>query len=231
MALFKSGIIASASGSAGGYTFSHNRGGMYIRNRSIPTNPNSGFQQVIRAALVSLTSKWGEVLTEAQRDAWTVYADQVLIPNSFGDPRAISGIAHYVRCNVSRIQAGLTRVDNAPTIFNLGDVTQPTIAGLTPPAALTVAFDNTDDWANEDGGALLVYVAPPRPQSVNFFKGPYRYAGMIEGDGSIPPTSPAAITTPFAYSATTAQRCNVTIRCSRADGRLSGNFQDRLDIP
>lgn len=229
--LFKSGIISSASGSAGGYVFAHNKGGMYIRNRSIPTNPSSSFQQVIRGAVIDLTAKWQELLTETQRIAWKVYADSVLLANPFGDPRAVPPLSHYIRSNVPRIQSGQPRVDDAPVIFNLGEVTLPGYAGLTPPTAATFSFDNTDNWANEDDSAMLIYVSPPKAQSVNFYKGPYRYAGLIEGDAITAPTSPAAITTPWAYSATVPQRSYAQIRVTRADGRLSGTFRLSIDIP
>jgi len=38
---FKSPILSQASGSIAGITFSHNRGGMYVRARAVPTNPGS----------------------------------------------------------------------------------------------------------------------------------------------------------------------------------------------
>lgn len=231
MALFKSGVISSASGSAGGYTYSHNKGGMYIRNRSIPTNPGSAYQMVVRNAVTTLTAKWQELLTPTQRDAWKVYADQVLLPNPFGDQRAVPALSHYIRCNVPRLQTGLPRVDNAPVVFNLGDATTPTYATLTPPTAATFTFDNTDDWANEDDAAMLFYISPPRPQSVNYFKGPYRYADKTDGDAVTPPTSPNAIVTPFIYSASAPQRSFAQVRVSRADGRLTGPFRLSIDIP
>ncbi|KKM06452.1 hypothetical protein LCGC14_1743870, partial [marine sediment metagenome] len=46
--LFKSGLITQGSGSIGGLTASHNRGGMYFRARTIPTNPATSFQTVVR---------------------------------------------------------------------------------------------------------------------------------------------------------------------------------------
>ena len=229
--LFKSAIVTAASGSIGGITASHNRGGQYLRARTIPVNPGSVFQQTVRDAVISLSAKWGELLTVAQRTAWEVYADSVPIPNALGDPRILTGMAMYVRSNVPRIQALLPRVDDAPQIFNLGDVTGPTYAGLTPPTAATIGFDAQDDWANEDDSAMLVYFSPPKMQSINYYKGPYRYAGPILGDVSLPPTTPAALTTPFTYSAASPQRSFAQIRVTRADGRLSGPFRPQISIP
>ena len=230
--LFKSALVTAASGSLGGLVASHNRGGAYLRARTIPVNPGSVFQQTVRDAVISLAAKWGELLTVAQRTAWEVYADAVPIPNALGDPRVLTGLAMYVRSNVPRIQVGYPRVDDAPTIFNLGDVTGPGYDGLTPPLAVTISFDPLDDWANEDDSGMLVYISPPKMQSINYYKGPYRLAGTIDGITTpAPPTTPAAITSPFTYSALNPQRSFAQIRVSRADGRLSGPFRPQISIP
>lgn len=217
------GGVASASGSMGGMTFSRNAGGAYIRNRAVPVNPNSTFQQVLRGYVAQLTSLWSTTLTQAQRDGWEAYNVNVLLPNSLGDQRSIGALAHYVRSNVSRLQASEPRVDTAPVLFNLGDYTQPTITSITAPTALSLAFDNTDDWANEDDAALLVYGARGYNATINYFKGPYRYAGSVQGDAVTAPTSPAAITMPFTLQA--AQKSFIFGRVSRADGRLSSPFR------
>ena len=43
MAIMKTTIVGPLSGSFGGLTASHNRGGQYLRQRSTPTNPNSTY--------------------------------------------------------------------------------------------------------------------------------------------------------------------------------------------
>lgn len=217
------GGVASASGSMGGMTFSRNAGGAYIRNRTVPVNPASSFQTVLRGYVAQLTSLWSTTLTQAQRDGWEAYNLNVLLPNSLGDQRSIGALAHYVRSNVSRLQAGEPRVDTAPVLFNLGDYTQPTITSITAPTALSLAFDNTDDWANEDDAALIVYGARGYNPTINFFKGPYRFCGVVQGDSTTAPTSPAAITMPFTLQA--AQKSFIFGRVSRADGRLSSPFR------
>ena len=225
---FRGTIIGEASGSVASLTFSHNRGGQYIRQRAIPTDPATVFQQVVRQALSDLTSLWNDLLTQAQRDGWDQYALNVLIPDSLGEPRNIGGLGQYVRSNVPRIQAALARVDTAPVIFNLGPFTNPAVVSITAPTALSLSFDNTDAWANETGAAMLVYGSRGNNQTINFFKGPYRFAATIPGDDTTAPTSPAAITMPFTLAA--AQRAFVQVRVSRLDGRLSGVGQFRGDV-
>ena len=81
---FKGTLIGEASGSIASLTFSHNRGGQYVRQRTIPTNPNTVFQQAIRSLVSELTSRWQNTLTEAQRAAWDQYAVQVPLLDPLG---------------------------------------------------------------------------------------------------------------------------------------------------
>jgi hypothetical protein len=227
MAITKGTIVAQPSGAMGGIVFSHNRGGGYIRTRSIPTNPSSVFQQAVRNGMVVLSPRWGETLTAAQRAGWDVYAENVPIINRVGDPINIGGIGHYARSNVSRVQAGVgsfSIVDDAPTIFNLGTFTPP-VFGPTNVSTqqLVLTFDNTDDWANEDESAMFVYLSAPQGPATNFFKGPYRLSASIAGDSVTPPTSPAQVPLPFAV--VIGQKVFGQLRVSRADGRLTGPFR------
>lgn len=216
----KSAILTQASGSVGGLTASHNRGGMYFRSRAIPVNPATAAQVAIRNAMSVLATAWQETLTAAQREAWTTYAENVLLPDSLGEPRNVGGVGMYVRSNVPRIQVGLPRVDDGPTTFDQGTFTLPTpTVTAGSPATLSLVFDNTDAWANEDDAALLVYGSREQAASINFFKGPYRFGGMVEGDGTTAPTSPATPALPFAGTAGNAMFLQV--RVTRADGRLS----------
>jgi len=220
---FKGTIIGEASGSVASLTFSHNRGGQYIRQRAVPVNPGTVEQQSNRNSLAELTSRWQSFLTQAQRDSWDTYARNVQLPDALGEPRDVGGIAMYSRSNVPRLQVGLPRVDDAPTIFDLGEFTTPSIDSITPPTSLDLAFTNTDDWANEDDSAMIILASRPQSAAVNFFKGPYRLSGFIPGDGTTPPTSPATLTLPFVVA--TGQKLFIQGRVSRADGRLSSPFR------
>jgi len=222
---FKSQVYTEAAGSIGGITYSHNRGGMYTRCRAIPTNPATEFQQAVRGYVAQLTSLWQNTLTVGQRVAWDAYAELVPLPDKLGEPRNVGGLGMYVRCNVPRLQAGEPRVDDGPTDYTLGDYTPPNLGNATEAAQTAdLTFTTTDDWANEDDAAMLVYLSRGLSPAINFFKGPYRYAHKIEGDGITPPTSPATITVPFAI--TEGQKLFARVQVTRADGRLSSPFRD-----
>jgi hypothetical protein len=224
MALYKSPIFSSVSGSIKGITFSKNRGGQYVKGRSSPTNPNTTQQQTIRTILSDLSNLWVNTLSQADRNKWADYAANVPVTNRLGDSINLSGINMYVRCNSPRIQAGFARVDTAPVIFDLGSFTPVTIEATAAADGISVTFENTDDWANEDGGGMFIYAARPQNETINYFKGPYQFAGSIDGAAITPPAVPGGATSPFAFEI--GQKIFTRIQTVRADGRLSADSRD-----
>ena len=211
------------SGSLGGLTASHNRFGSYFRSRTIPTNPNSSRQNVVRSQLAALSQYWNATLTSTQRSQWDVYAAAVPWTNRVGQSVKLTGFNMFCRSNAALLQAGLTQVDDGPAILTLPE-TDPTLA-VTISAATqlaSVAYDNSLPWANEAGGALLISIGTPQAASRNYFGGPYRYAGLEAGSTPTPPTSPQTVTCPFTVQA--GQKVWCEARVVRADGRLSTRF-------
>lgn len=219
--LFKSPILGSVSGSIAGGTWSHNAGGMYIRSRAIPTNPNSVYQQAVRSRVSQLSNLWSSELTQDQRDAWDTYAVTAKITNPLGDQISISGFNHYIRSNVPRLQAGATRIDDGPTEAGNGAFTPVVFTADESTQLISVAYTNTDDWAAEVGSYLLVYGSRPKPPTINYCKGPYRYLGKVQGASPTPPTSPFTIAPAFPF--VEGQRIFCRVQVSRADGRLSSS--------
>lgn len=222
--LFKPLLGDQLSGSVGGIVASHNRGGTYFRQRAIPVNPNTIFQQAVRGFLATLTSLWNDLLTTAERAAWDLYATNVLIPNRLGDPRNIGGLGQYVRSNVPRLQVGLTRVDDAPIIFDLGPFTNPTFDTFVAATdVFNVNFTVADAWVSEDGAAMLISSSRSTNPTINFFQGPYRAVAPILGDSGAPPATPVVTLT--AFNIAVGNKTFIQIRISRADGRLTLPFR------
>jgi len=221
--LVKGSIVSAMSGKMGGIVASHNAGGQYLRQYSVPTNPSTIYQEAVRNAIATLTSRWTSVLTQDNRDQWAVFAANMTTTNPLGDTGLNPALSWYCACNVPRIQAGIAVVDAGPSTFTMATLTPPVATITAAGTTVSLAFTNTDAWANEAGGYLLVYASRPQSVGINFFKGPYRYSGKVTG-AATPPTSPATITLAFA-SGPTGSKQFFQVRCVRADGRISAPFR------
>lgn len=222
---FKSPVYSQASGSIAGLTYSHNKGGMYARARSIPTNGRSAQQQAIRNAITTLATRWGQTLTAGQRTAWETFAANVPITDTLGEPRNVTGLDWYVKANSYRIQSGVAVVDAGPVVFEMATATLPVPTIVAAGTTSSVAYTNTDAWAGEVGGYMLVYASRAQNGSINSSAGiSYRYAGKVSGAGT-PPTSPAVITLPFSIGPA-GSKMFFRFVALRADGRPSGPFRN-----
>lgn len=219
---FTSPVYSQTSGSIAGLTYAHNKGGLYSRARRVPVNPNTPQQVAVRDAVAASVARWKSTLTDAQRSAWEVYAANVPLVDTLGFPRNVSGMNQYVRSNVPRIQVGLAAVDDGPTDYSLALLTAPAYTVNAGADTVSVAYTNTDPWATAVGGSLLIYASRPQDTTINFFAGPYRFAGRVNG-AVVPPTSPAVITLPFPV--VVGQKVFFRAEATEADGRLSSAFR------
>jgi hypothetical protein len=219
---YKSHILSQGSGKIGGAVYSYNRGGVYIRAWRKPTNPNTSQQQAVRDALSLLQTRFANTLTAAQRLAWNTFATNVPITGALGDSVTLTGQQWYVKANVPRLQASVAAIDTAPVIFEMAALTTPVPTIVAAGTTVSLAYTNTDAWAGEVGGYLLLFASRPQNPTVNFFKGPFRFAGKVSGAGT-PPTSPSVITLPFPIGPA-GSRMFFRAVALRADGRPSPDF-------
>lgn len=182
MALFTPGpAVAAVSGSVGGTVFSHNKGGMYMRNRSIPTNPSTLAQQNTRARLATMSTAW-QTLTDDQRQAWEEYGRQNPTPNALGNPTIKSGSNWHIALNSRILQASGTIITvppvvAAPDAFTL--VTQDGDIGagdvdLTFAAALTA------------GNQIELFAAVTNSQGITYIKNQLRFITFSVVDQASP---------------------------------------------
>ncbi len=229
--LFKPLLGTDLSGKVGGIVASHNAGGAYFKAATIPTNPNTIQQQAVRTIMSALTVAWNSTLSAAERLAWEVYAVNVKLTNRIGEQVNVSGLSMFIRSNVARQQIGVDAVIAAPTTFNLGQLAKAQATGATEAGqTISIAFGATipvDPWISEAGSWLAVYVSKPQNASINFFKGPYRVAGSLQGDPT-PPASPLVVTVPFAITA--GQRLFTRSVVTYADGRFTSAIRDNAIV-
>lgn len=225
MALLKLGpAVSGISGSIGGTTFARNRYGAYARARTKPVNPNSPRQQLVRSAMSACRALWFVTATAVQRTGWALYAQNVSMVNKLGETVNLSGYNQFCRSTAAALNASKAPVLVPPTTFSLAE-TDSTLAceGDVSDQTVKVTFDNTKPWANEAGGSLLIYQGAPQDKTRNFFNGPWRYIGKVNGAVTPAPTSPASIPAGFAVNLN--NRCDIKARILRADGRLSNFFR------
>jgi hypothetical protein len=190
--LIESALATKLSGSLGGIVASHNRGGMYFRSRTTPTDPNTTLQQNIRGAIHSGSAHW-KSLTDDQRKTWSVYASQTPKDNRIGVPRTLSGFNWFLGQYVRRLNAGFTPRDEAPPGGGLTPVNFLKIDAFAAANNIDIYLDGNDPWATDAGAGLIVYISEPQPVTINWFRGPYRLAATVVSSGSAP-ASPASRT-------------------------------------
>lgn len=225
------------SGSLRGITASHNKGGLYFRGRTVPTNPATSYQTAVRAQFGALAQIWSDTLTQMERDAWDAYAAAVSWVDSLGQNIQLSGVNHFVRANTPRLQAdamlgtSLGRIDTAPAVQELGVAPAVNSALLAndvgPPNVITIQVEWTNDASYTDPDTVLLFLAAGRNAGIKFFKGPYILCGTELGTGAAitfdlfddtPNSSPYSDR--FGQPGV-GQRIFGYLRATMADGRLS----------
>lgn len=215
LAIFTSGpAVAAISGSVGGNTFSHNKGGAYVRQRSVPTNPTSERQTAVRTAFGTCASYWTD-LTASQQTAWAQYAATHPVLNALGQSVLISGLAMFCSCNARLIDAGESLV-----------VTPPAGDAPTAPATLTVApLDDESATYTYAGtvpadGFLVIYQTIPAPPGAD---PNFNQARLVEYVAAASATSPYSGSTRPAVAGQTA---NFYVAFLAPDGLVSAFLKD-----
>lgn len=241
---FKSQVFTQASGSIGGQTFSHNKGGMYTRARRTPTNPNTLRQQIVRSAVGGAANMWN-ALTDAQRAAWKLYGENVPVLNRLGDPIILSGQQQFIRTNsliasavntsanwTDPVPLALTPIAAAPTIFNTG-AAPASYTGYVAPGTdgLSIGINLTAEA--DDDGTLLIYFGRPQNPGRSFYKGPYQLGAYADVSATATQAALIISNADFADFATNIDNPPaaglwqpVRTVIVYDDGRVSQDFQD-----
>lgn len=185
---FRSHVFADVSGSLAGSTFAKNKGGLYTRARVAPVNPNTAAQVLVRGNLATLSALWASLLDDAQRTAWAAYAAATPLSNAFGDPLVLSGQQMFLKVNALAALTDLGVLDDAPTTPGLADLGGVTLTVTASSGNVRVDVTGDPQWIADDDGRLVVFQGPPQKPTINFFKGPFRFAFHAAGNTTTPPT-------------------------------------------
>lgn len=118
MASIRFNQIADARGSVNGTVYSRGIGGLYMKNRVSPINPQSTRQSAVRAQLSSLAASWRS-LTDAQRDTWKAQVENYPATNRLGETYIPSGYQLYMTINstLNAAEESLLTTPLAPASF------------------------------------------------------------------------------------------------------------------
>lgn len=116
MAKFTSGpVVAEIRGSIGGSTFSRNRYGAIIRNRTKPTVPTSEPFLLATARMTAASQAWQD-LTADQRAAWNTYAQTHPITGSLGEAQILTGHTTFAGIACRRALVGAGALEAPPVV-------------------------------------------------------------------------------------------------------------------
>lgn len=223
------GGILDATGSVGGQTHSRNRFGPYVRARTTPVNPATDRQTAVRSAAAILANRWSTVLTAAQRLTWTQYAAAITRTGGLGAQIKLTGFNHFVRSNIEAMVHSEAVLYGGPVNLTLPDQIVPISAVIDEATQMiAVTFDNSGAWASQATGVVFVYMSQPKTPGTSFIGGPYRFAGVIEGEAPGPVASPVSVAVPFVVAE--GQTIKVAFRVREEDARISDRFFHQSNV-
>lgn len=229
---FVSAFAGTMSGSLGGMTASRNRGGQYLRQRVVPTNPDTSPQSLVRSYLAAAVDYWSNSLDAAERLAWTTYAANVPTTDTLGNVLVLTGQQMFIRHAVVRARIGAEFVDAAPTIYDRGQpitgILNANDAAVDTLGVLTAALDTgvTQMAPTDSAGDIVLQIGRPVSPAVNYYSGPYCFVAATP----IPNAQSGEVLTAtpvdeFPYGdLTIGERRPVRVSVCYDDGRLSTAF-------
>lgn len=187
MAKVQFGVIATdLRQKIGGVVYARNRGGAYVRTKVTPINHHTAAQNTIRANMTTISKRWGSVLTDLQRLAWTNFAQAFPTTDQFNQTLILSGLAIYVRCNQTSMATAGGFIDDPPADQNVGHPKAFGIQTLTAPNILDLTDWNISDAA---GQYFALWATPPLSPGRNSFT-PFYHRFYIQ---LMPPPDPLSV--------------------------------------
>lgn len=207
--------LGELSGSIRGNVYSHNKGGAYVRGRTIPTNPTSVKQSAARSILATLSSQWSTI-TAGERAEWEIWAGANPVVNRLGQSFLRTGQQAFVGLNSRLLQAGATAILTPPATTAPGDLLT-LIVTATAPTGVSAAFTSTPLAA---GHRLLLWGTIPKSAGTN----PNRRQSRLIGYSAAAAASPAVFVSP--YPALVGNTSNFWAQVMDAAGQVSGGIKD-----
>lgn len=185
MALVKSSLLTELSGSIGGTTYARSRGGLYARNRTVPINPQTVAQGVVRSMFGSLSMAYN-ALNSGQKAAWEAFGQSIQFINRLGDAFNPSGRSAFMQLNQNLQLVGSATIDDPPssTVAPVMDIDWLTVL-VESDTGNIVTVDVTDTGPHAGDMTYQMKLSPPliaaRGQSYrNLNRGNTQFVGSFD---------------------------------------------------
>ncbi len=222
-------VVGQISGSIAGTTYSRNRYGQYIRNRSVPVASHTEYATNAKARLGAASEQWRN-LTNEERLSWQAWANNNPITDVLGQTRILAGNAAFNQIN-TRLQL------IGEEMLTLPPSDPPPLAPLPftiaphAPAPGTVgaelAFDQ-DPALNERWTQLYVTAAVVHSQGINYVENLLKFLGYYPNDEPEPSDSVAISNELFERFGVLEEGYKVVVYAARIDpdtGLLSSRYR------
>lgn len=194
--------------------------------------PQGSGQVNTRYHFGNLCHRW-TTLTAPQQAAWVTYAANTVMPQPPYQTTFITAAEHYMRTNTIRTHVGLSVIDAAPVIFDLGTTGGLTL-NLAREAGSTVyrmfwRIGSGAPWAINPNAAVIGRLAPGINRTAPTYRGPFANANVPKVFGTVPPLT--GFTFFSARRGRNGQLVTARIRVCEADGRTTPETEYQAILP
>lgn len=183
MAKILSQVDTVRRGSVGGITYTANRyAAIVARARTVPVNPNTGYQSTVREIFKHLCGDWVNSLDQEDRDSWVWAASYHPYEGPLGTYHipgrnyfiAVKMFRNWIHTHYSGALGDALKWNFGGGWESLGTI----VLGpkLAPGKGFSVAFSRT---AGNADLIVSIQMSLQQPASVSYFKGPFLPVPMV----------------------------------------------------
>jgi len=173
-------MITAIVGSVGGTTHSKNRYGFYIKNKPIPTNPNSPAQADQRAWMMQCVAGWKGTLTAAMAASWE-HAGDLHKRSKYGQGFSLSGFNLFCGVNTLQLKAGGIIGTTATWLKGAPPVHIPTVDADIAGKLQASAWGETDVTMS-----AYLYATDAVAQTISYRNRPFVSANLLTVGAAFP---------------------------------------------
>lgn len=167
-------LAAQLSGKLGGTVASHNRGGPYFRRRAKPVISTTQFSEDVKSNFATVSGAWAD-LSDAARQAYTLYGANNPITDRVGQKITLDGHATHLRINALQEAAGAALLPLPPTVGPPDGLMNLDCTGVVSSSILNVTFTPSQATTSS---ILMVRAAVMTSAARNFVKGKLKLTGF-----------------------------------------------------